>query len=68
MWKVGRQHSHRSPGPAPIRRSEARAEASRAAALSSVPLGGPVEPEVAITRAVSGATPGAGGDRAGRAT
>ena len=57
MWKAGRQHSHRSPGRAPIRRSEARADASSAAALSSTPLGWPVEPEVAITTAVSGPTP-----------
>ena len=60
MWKAGRQHSHRSPGRAPIRSSEARAEVSSAAALSSTPLGCPVEPEVAMTTAVSGPTPGPG--------
>ena len=56
-WLTGRQHSQRWPGTAPIRRSEARAEASSAAADSWVPLGGPVDPEVAITTATSGGTP-----------
>ena len=52
--KLGRQHSHRVAGPAPIRRSDADADAVRAAALSSTPFGAPVDPDVAITTAVIG--------------
>ena len=46
MCEAGRQHSHRSPGRAPILASDARAECSSAAALSSTPFGTPVDPEV----------------------
>src|SRR5260370_20241993 len=41
-----------------MRRSDADAAAVSAAALSSTPFGEPVEPDVAITTAVSAATPG----------
>ena len=53
---TGRQHSHRSPGRAPSRASEARAECSSAAALSSTPFGAPVDPEVPMITAVLSAT------------
>jgi hypothetical protein len=56
-WVTGRQHSQRSPGRAPTRSSEARAECRSAAALSSTPLGTPVDPEVPTTTAVPSATP-----------
>ena len=57
MYVAGRQHSHRSPGRAPILASEARAECSSAAALSSTPFGAPVDPDVATMTAVPSATP-----------
>ena len=56
MCVAGRQHSQRSPGRAPILASEARAECSSAVALSSTPLGPPVDPEVPMTTAVPSAT------------
>ena len=56
MCVAGRQSSHRSPGTAPTRASDARAECVRADALSSTPLGWPVEPDVAITTAVCSLT------------
>ena len=62
----GRQHSQRSPGRAPIRSSEARAEASSAAAVSSTPFGAPVDPEVAITTACLGPDAAAGWPRPAR--
>ncbi len=55
---AGRQASHRSPGRAPARASDARAEWVSAAALSSTPFGSPVDPEVPMMTAVSAATPG----------
>ena len=57
MWVTGRQHSHRSPGRAPTRASEARAECRSAAALSSTPFGTAVDPDVPTTTAVPSATP-----------
>ena len=57
MYAAGRQHSHRSPGRAPSLASEARAECSSAAALSSTPFGTPVDPEVLTITAVLSATP-----------
>ncbi len=57
--EAGRHASHRSPGRAPARASDARAEWPSAAALSSTPLGSPVDPEVPMMTAVSAATPGA---------
>ena len=68
MWVAGRQSSHRSPGAAPTRASDARAECVRAAALSCTPLGWPVEPDVAITTAVwslTGIPPGRRGEAPG---
>ena len=56
MCVAGRQSSHRSPGAARTRASDARAECVRADALSSTPLGCPVEPDVAITTAVCSLT------------
>jgi hypothetical protein len=44
--------------------SEARAECSSAAALSSTPLGAPVDPEVPMMTAVLSATPISGPERA----
>ena len=52
-------------GRAPIRSRLARAEYSSAAALSSTPLGSPVDPEVAITAAVPGRSPAVALRRAG---
>ena len=57
MYMVGRQHSHRSPARAPILASEARAECSSAAALSSTCFGIAVDPEVGTMTAVPSATP-----------
>lgn len=57
MCEGGRQHSQRSPSPAPSRASEARADASSASAVSSTPLGAPVEPDVAMISAAPDGTP-----------
>ena len=53
MCPAGSTHSHVWPGRAPIRSTEARAEACKAEADSSTPFGEPVEPEVVTTSAVS---------------
>jgi hypothetical protein len=56
---TGRHTSHRSPGRAPVRASDARAECVSALALSSTPLGSPVDPEVPMMTAVPGSVAGA---------
>ena len=56
MCPAGNTHSQWSCGPAPMRSTEARADASRADDDSSTPFGTPVDPEVVTTRAVSSPT------------